>query len=187
MSGPTIDGPTVSAAGASRVVEAAVRRAEELGVAVVVWVVDPGGHDVAMLRMDGAPLLSRQVARDKAWSSVAFGQPTTWWATIIDDDPLHPRVTVLPITRAPPAEPTAAVEIPSPTKRRLGLDDDRSWIVLSEANEFRWPGPDLRPLPGGDASTVVYGMLPPDLFRIVRQRVAARVRAGRMSRVRRTE
>ena len=87
MSGPTIDGPTVSAAGASRVVEAAVRRAEELGVAVVVWVVDPGGHDVAMLRMDGAPLLSRQVARDKAWSSVAFGQPTTWWATIIDDDP----------------------------------------------------------------------------------------------------
>jgi glc operon protein GlcG len=87
VSGPTIDGPTVSAAGASRVVEAAVRRAEELGVAVVVWVVDPGGHDVAMLRMDGAPLLSRQVARDKAWSSVAFGQPTTWWATIIDDDP----------------------------------------------------------------------------------------------------
>ena len=45
---------------------------------------------------------------------------------VIDDDPLHPRVTVLPITRAPPAEPTAAVEIPSPTKRRLGLDDDRS-------------------------------------------------------------
>ncbi len=87
MSGPTIDAPTVSAAGASRVVEAAVRRAEELGVAVVVWVVDPGGHDVAMLRMDGAPLLSRQVARDKAWSSVAFGQPTAWWATIIDDDP----------------------------------------------------------------------------------------------------
>ncbi len=87
MIGPTIDGPTVSAAGASRAVAAAVRRAEELGVAVVVWVVDPGGHDVAMLRMDRAPLLSRQVARDKAWSAVAFGQPTTCWATLLEDDP----------------------------------------------------------------------------------------------------
>jgi glc operon protein GlcG len=87
MGDATIDGPTVSAAGARRVVEAAVRRAEQIGVAVVVWVVDPGGHDVAMLRMDRAPLLSRQVARDKAWSAVAFGQPTTWWATLLDDDP----------------------------------------------------------------------------------------------------
>jgi len=38
-----------------------------------------------------------------------------------------------------------AVEISHETKRRLGLDDDRSWIVLTEANRFAWPGPDLRP------------------------------------------
>ena len=87
MSAAAVDGPTISAAGATAVVEAAVRAAEQLAVEVVVWVVDPGGHDVAMLRMDRSPLLSRQVARDKAWSAVAFGQSTTWWRTLLDDDP----------------------------------------------------------------------------------------------------
>ena len=87
MSGHSIDGSTISLAGATAVVEAALAAARRIGVSVVVWVVDPGGHDVAMARMDGSPLLSRQVARDKAWSCVAFGQPTTWWAEIIDDDP----------------------------------------------------------------------------------------------------
>jgi PemK-like, MazF-like toxin of type II toxin-antitoxin system len=106
---------------------------------------------------------------------------------VLDDDPRHPLVTVIPITHTRPADPTTAVEIPSPTKRRLGLDDDASWIVVSEANDFRWPGPDLRPIPGKDASTVVYGMLPPGLFQAVRQRVLDRVRAGAMTRVRRTE
>ena len=102
-------------------------------------------------------------------------------------DPHHPLVTVLPITHALPTDAAAAIEIALVTKRRLGLDVDRSWIIMSEANDFRWPGPDLRPLPGEDASTVVYGMLPAGLFRVVRQRVAARVRAGQMVRLLRTE
>jgi hypothetical protein len=106
---------------------------------------------------------------------------------VLDDDPKSPLVTVLPITHTAPADPAAAIEIPPPTKRRLGLDDERSWIVVSEANDFRWPGPDLRPLPGRDASTVVYGMLPPALFELVRRRVAARVRVKMMGRVARTE
>jgi hypothetical protein len=45
-------------------------------------------------------------------------------------------VTVLPVTHAPPSVPELAVEIPAATKRRLGLDDERSWVVLSEANRF---------------------------------------------------
>jgi len=45
-------------------------------------------------------------------------------------------VTVLPISHTPPANPALAVEIPHETKRRLGLDDERSWIVLTEANRF---------------------------------------------------
>ena len=32
-------------------------------------------------------------------------------------------VTVLPITHSAPVDPASAVEIPSPVKRRLGLDD----------------------------------------------------------------
>lgn len=50
-------------------------------------------------------------------------------------------VTVLPVTHAPPSVPELAVEIPAAPKRRLGLDDERSWVVLTEANRFLWPGP----------------------------------------------
>jgi len=45
-------------------------------------------------------------------------------------------VTVLPITHSAPANAGAAVEIPSPVKRHLGLDDQRSWVVVAEGNEF---------------------------------------------------
>jgi len=54
-------------------------------------------------------------------------------------------VTVLPVTHTPPSNDADALEIPAATKRRLGLDDERSRIVVTEANEFVWPGPDLRP------------------------------------------
>jgi hypothetical protein len=73
-------------------------------------------------------------------------------------------VTVLPITHTAPARPEFAVEIPHATKIRLGLDDERSWVVLTEANRFAWPGPDLRPLQRGDVATVLYGELPGNLL-----------------------
>lgn len=88
----------------------------------------------------------------------------------ITDDAGDKKVVVLPVTHTPPHDPALAVEIPAPTKRRLGLDDARSWIVISEANRFTWPGPDLRPMPAGEASTVLYGELPGDLFRAVREK-----------------
>jgi hypothetical protein len=78
-------------------------------------------------------------------------------------------VTVLPVTHAPASDPALAVEIPAATKRRLGLDEARSWVVLTEANRFRWPGPDLRPAVPGDSATVVYGPLPHALFDEIRQ------------------
>jgi hypothetical protein len=65
----------------------------------------------------------------------------------LDDEDGETRVLVLPITHTPPSDPSTAVEIPLQTKQRLGLDFERSWIVLSEANEFFWPGADLRPIP----------------------------------------
>jgi hypothetical protein len=45
-------------------------------------------------------------------------------------------VTVLPITHTPPDATALAVEIPHPVKRRLGLDDARSWVILTAANRF---------------------------------------------------
>jgi hypothetical protein len=71
-------------------------------------------------------------------------------------------VTVLPITHSAPTDARSAIEIPLPVKRHLGLDDDRSWIVVAEGNEFLWPGYDLRQRPHTDRYD--YGLLPPRFF-----------------------
>jgi uncharacterized protein YifN (PemK superfamily) len=96
-------------------------------------------------------------------------------------------VTVLPITHASPSDPRLAVEIPRATKRRLGLDDARSWVVLTEANRFAWPGPDLRPSTPGDASSVAHGLLPYALFEDIRLKFIRALRARTAKAVPRTE
>ena len=103
------------------------------------------------------------------------------------EDPGETRVLVLPVTHSPPAQPALAVEIPALVKARLRLEAERSWVVLSEWNEFIWPGPDVRRTPDGDASSVAYGMLPPGLFAAVRNRFLALTTARRASRVPRPE
>jgi hypothetical protein len=96
-------------------------------------------------------------------------------------------VLVIPITHSPPSVDEAAVEIPAPVKRRLSLDADRSWVVLTEANLFAWPGPDLRPAVSGDLSSVVYGLLPRSFFRAVREGVLREFRSRNLRVVPRTE
>lgn len=96
-------------------------------------------------------------------------------------------VTVLPVTHTPPADCNLAVEIPSATKRRLGLDEVRSWVVLGEANRFIWPGPDVRPARRGDVASIAFGMLPYGLFEKIRQRFVAATRARRLGIVPRTQ
>ena len=59
---------------------------------------------------------------------------------VVTDEDGEREVLVLPITHTPPY-PIDAVEIPSETKKRLGLDGERSWIVITEANEFVWRRP----------------------------------------------
>jgi hypothetical protein len=86
-------------------------------------------------------------------------------------------VVVLPITHTPPANPVLAIEIPIATKRRLGLDDARSWVALTEANRFIWAGPDLRPAQPGNAASVVYGPLPYGLFETIRLQFIAALKA----------
>lgn len=99
----------------------------------------------------------------------------------------HPVVRVLPVTHSPPRDPGAALEIPPPTKQRLGMDSERSWVVLDEANDFIWPGPDLRPTAGGGPSSVIMGVLPPRFMQVLRERLIARHAAGRTRAVSRTE
>jgi len=78
-------------------------------------------------------------------------------------------VTVVPITHAPPRDPEAAIELPQATSQRLGLGDDRSWVVVSEVNRFVWPGPDLRPITADRATEFAYGFLPPRFFEKVKR------------------
>lgn len=80
-------------------------------------------------------------------------------------------VTVAPITHTPPRDPKDAIELPAATKRRLTLDDARSWIVATEMNRFLWPGPDLCPI-FGRPGVFTYGSLPRQLMLQLRERIA---------------
>ena len=90
-------------------------------------------------------------------------------------------LTVVPITHTPPHDPAEAVAIPAPLKAHLGLDEAPAWIVVTEANDFLWPGPDIRPGSGD------YGMLPPRFFAHVRDRILQAHLQRKLSRVQRTE
>ncbi len=80
------------------------------------------------------------------------------------------RVYVLPITHAAPTRDTKAMEIPASVCRSAGLDAARAWMVLSEFNEFVWPGFDLAIVPGRTQRTVAYGFLTPGFFARLRER-----------------
>lgn len=96
-------------------------------------------------------------------------------------------VTVVPVTHARPSDIDDAVELPPPTKRRLGLDDERSWVVVSEVNRFIWPGPDLRPVSKQEAGQFAYGTLPPSLFETIKKQLLKRAARQRLAAVPRTE
>lgn len=82
-------------------------------------------------------------------------------------------VTVAPITHSKPEKADMAVEIPQKVKEHLNLDSERSWIICSEVNRFVWPGPDLRRIATQKKETYSYGVLPPKLFKIVKQTLIA--------------
>ncbi len=65
---------------------AAVEKAEELGIAINVAVIDSGGNLAAFLRMPGAFLHSIDIAKDKAFTSAGFGFPTSQWQEIFETE-----------------------------------------------------------------------------------------------------
>ncbi len=68
--------PSLPLATATALVEAAVAHAKQIGVCVAVAIVDESGVLKAFARMDGAPLVAVEVARNKALTAVGFGIPT---------------------------------------------------------------------------------------------------------------
>jgi uncharacterized protein GlcG (DUF336 family) len=72
---------------AGKLLAAAERKAEEMGKGFTIAVVDESGVLKAFLRMDTAPLLTVQVAQDKAYTAAGFGLSTDGWHDFIKDDP----------------------------------------------------------------------------------------------------
>lgn len=84
----SVEHADISLAGAGVVLDAAIDAAAAMGVAVCLVVCDAGGNVVASARMDGAPILSLQIATDKAWTVAAFnGVPTSAWWGMIESEP----------------------------------------------------------------------------------------------------
>src|SRR5581483_754575 len=96
-----------------------------------------------------------------------------------DDKDQRPSVLVLAATHSPPGNQSDAVELPRHIKQELGLDDEPSWIVTTEATAFRWPGPELHPFPGREGSTSIYGRSPAPLLTRMAQSYRANRKAGR--------
>lgn len=72
----TRNNPKLTLAGARAVLEAAERRAIEIGVPMDIAVVDDGGHLMAFARMDGAKLSSVQIALTKAEAAAIRRAPS---------------------------------------------------------------------------------------------------------------
>jgi hypothetical protein len=101
------------------------------------------------------------------------------------DDAVRPRyVVLLPITHTPPSGDTVGIDIPPKVKQAIGLDDQPSWVIVSEHNVDEWPNGGLVPVPGkrGEFS---YGFIPPSLFAKIKANFLALARANKSSVVRR--
>jgi len=81
------------------------------------------------------------------------------------------KVIVAPITRLRKENSGRAIKIPPKVKAHLGLDNERSWIILDELNEFIWPGYYLYPVLGAPPGTYEYGFIPPALFTQIKGRI----------------
>ncbi|WP_441230034.1 GlcG/HbpS family heme-binding protein [Tardiphaga sp. 215_C5_N2_1] len=63
--------------GALKALAGAVAKADELGVAQNITIVDDGGNLLAFVRMDGAKMLSRETSMSKAITAASHRQPTS--------------------------------------------------------------------------------------------------------------
>ncbi|MEP6966720.1 MAG: hypothetical protein ABI906_01440 [Pseudomonadota bacterium] len=101
------------------------------------------------------------------------------------DAQANPRyVVLLPITHSPPGAETIGVEIPAKVRRAIGLDDVRSWVVVSEHNIDEWPNGGLSPVPC-KAGVFAYGFIPPGLFTQIKTKFLQLAKAGASGAVRR--
>src|SRR5579859_7391885 len=77
------------------------------------------------------------------------------------DSTVKPRfVVILPITHTAPLGNTVGIEIPAKVRAAIGLDDEPSWVIVSDHNVDEWPNAGLAPIPG-QPGMFSYGFVPP--------------------------
>ena len=85
---------------AKRVATAARAEAEKNGWAIVIAVVDDGGHLMYLERMDGTQKASSRIAEEKARTAILFKRPTK----AIEDTILEGRTVMMGLPGAVPLE-----------------------------------------------------------------------------------
>jgi uncharacterized protein GlcG (DUF336 family) len=90
MAGNSFQKSSITAEAADRIIKAAEAKSLEMGKSMCIAVCDEDGILKAFKRMDGAALLSVQIAQDKAYTAISFGGLATheWWDFIKNDNPL---------------------------------------------------------------------------------------------------
>ncbi|WP_246725053.1 hypothetical protein [Beijerinckia sp. L45] len=91
-------------------------------------------------------------------------------------------VVLLPITQSQPIHPTIGIAIPSKIGRAIGLDEQPSWVVVSEYNVDEWPNAGLS---AASSKTFAYGYIPPGLFAAVKVAFLDLARQGAPGRINR--
>ena len=81
------------------------------------------------------------------------------------------------ITHSPPKNSDDAIEVPARVKRSLGLDQARSWIVMTEINRVDWRDPGITP---AMQLQWEYGRLPMKLWQPLRDEIVARSKMGKV-------
>lgn len=95
-------GPPITLEQAKKVVAGAEAEARKNNWNVVIAVLDSGGNLVMLQRMDGAQFGSLEVAREKAYSAVAFRRPTKVFEDLVGQGGVNLRL--LRLTGANPLE-----------------------------------------------------------------------------------
>jgi len=62
---------------AKKLLQTGIENAKEMGKVCSIALVDENGWLVALHRMDGAPIPTAEIARDKAWTAAVFRRPSS--------------------------------------------------------------------------------------------------------------
>lgn len=90
---PPAYGTPITLEQAKKVMAGAEAEAKKNNWGMAIIILDAGGHAVMMQRLDGTQLGSIEVAKDKAWSAVAFRRPTKAFEDAVSQGGANLRLT----------------------------------------------------------------------------------------------